>query len=209
MYRIATMNGSQPAIIKAIVLGFGLSLSALTTSVEAGVFNWLSGTEIQWSPEIKGVLTENGKPVTNREVKRRLYYEGKERYDNTTTDGNGRFHFPLTTKKVRRVLFDVSVSMEIYVTHYPHKDDQDLVFRIANLNHLNYKGLDLIASDMQCELTATTKTEQLKYLENPEMLDIAPAFSSKCRFTHSGTAVFSDEELQQLIDEDAKNIESL
>ncbi|WP_027672881.1 DUF6795 domain-containing protein [Rheinheimera baltica] len=202
------MLGWQPLYNKAMAAGLGLILSVLTTNVEAGVFGWLKRTEIKWSPEIKGVVTEHGKPVTNREVKRRSYYEGEERFDSTTTDDNGRFHFPQKTKKVRRVLFDVSVSMELYVTHYPSKDNQDLVFRIANLNHLNYRSLDLILSDMQCELAAATKTEQLKYLEDPELSDIAPAFSSKCRFTHSGTAVFSNEELQRLIDEDAKNIES-
>ncbi|GAB2923224.1 hypothetical protein GCM10027181_23190 [Rheinheimera gaetbuli] len=189
--------------------GLALVITVLATNVEAGVFDWLKRTEIKWSPEIQGVVTEHGKPVANREIKRRSYYEGEERYDSTSTDDNGRFHFPQKTKKVRRVLFDVSVSMELYVTDYPSKDKQDLVFRIANLNHLNYESLDLILSDMQCELAAATKTEQLKYLENPELADIAPAFSSKCRFTHSGTAVFSDEELQRLIDEDAKNIESL
>lgn len=203
------MLGWQPLCNKAIAAGLTLVLSVLATNVEAGVFDWLKRTEIKWSPEINGVVTEQGKPVVNREIKRRSYYEGEERYDSTSTDENGRFHFPQKTKKVRRVLFDVSVSMELYVTDYPSKDEQDLVFRIANLNHLNYKSLDLILSDMQCELAAAAKTEQLKYLENPELADIAPAFSSKCRFTHSGTAVFSDEELQRLIDEDAKNIESL
>ncbi|WP_460860159.1 DUF6795 domain-containing protein [Rheinheimera gaetbuli] len=203
------MLGWQPLCSKAMAAGLALVITVLATNVEAGVFDWLKRTEIKWSPEIQGVVTEHGKPVANREIKRRSYYEGEERYDSTSTDDNGRFHFPQKTKKVRRVLFDVSVSMELYVTDYPSKDKQDLVFRIANLNHLNYESLDLILSDMQCELAAATKTEQLKYLENPELADIAPAFSSKCRFTHSGTAVFSDEELQRLIDEDAKNIESL
>ena len=202
------MLGWEPIRHKTAAVGLGLILSVLTTNVEAGVFDWFKRTEIKWSPEIQGVVTEHGKPVANREIMRRSYYEGEERYDSTTTDDNGRFHFPQKTKKVRRVLFDVSVSMELYVTDSPNKDEQDLVFRIANLNHLNYKSLDLILSDMQCELTADSKTEQLKYLENPELLDIAPAFTSKCQFTHSSTAVFSDDELQRLIDEDAKNIES-
>lgn len=202
------MLGWQPLCNKAMAAGLALVLSVLATNVEAGVFDWLKRTEIKWSPEIHGVVTQQGTPVANREIMRRSYYEGEERYDSTTTDDNGRFHFPQKNKKVRRVLFDVSVSMELYVTDYPSKDEQDLIFRIANLNHLNYKSLDLILSDMQCELAAATKTEQLKYLENPELADIAPTFTSKCRFTHSGTAVFSAEELQRLIDEDAKNIES-
>lgn len=203
------MLGWQPIGYKAMAVSLGLILSVLTTNVEAGVFDWLKRTEIKWSPEIHGVVTEQGKPVTNREIKRRSYYEGEERYDSTITDDNGHFHFPQKTKKVRRVLFDVSVSMELYVTDYPSKDEQDLVFRIANLNHLNYKSLDLILSDLQCELATASKTEQLKYLENPELSDIAPTFTSKCQFTHSDKAVFSDDELQSLIDEDAKNIESL
>jgi hypothetical protein len=202
------MLGWQSAYSKTVAVGLGLILSVLTTNVEAGVFDWLKRTEIQWSPEIHGVITEQGKPVANREIKRRSYYEGEERFDSTTTDGKGYFYLPQRTKKVRRVMFDVSISMELYVTHYPSKNEYDLVFRVANLNHLNYKSLDLILSDMQCELQATLKTEQLKYLEDLALSDIAPTFTSKCQFTHSGTAIFSDSELQHLIDEDAKNIES-
>lgn len=202
------MLGWQLIKRQAVAVGLALLLLMIATKVEAGVFGWFKRTEIQWSPEIRGVLFNQGEPVTNREVKRRLYYEGKERYDSVATDAHGHFYFPRKTLKVRRVLFDVSVAMELYVTEYPDKKDEDLVFSIGNLNHLNYQSLNLILSDMQCELTAPSKNEQLKYLENPELLEIAPSFTSKCSFTHSSKALFSDEELQQIIDEDSKNIES-
>ncbi|WP_052749022.1 DUF6795 domain-containing protein [Arsukibacterium ikkense] len=201
------MLGRQPLLTKLMAIGLGLTLSGLASTAEAGVFDWFKRTEIKWSPEIHGVITEQGKPVTDQEVKRRLYYEGKEQFDTTTTDANGQFHFPQKTRKVRRVMFDVSVAMELYVTNYPTANEDDLVFRVANLNHLNYQALDLILSEMQCELAAPTKNEQLKYLEDLNLADIAPAVLSKCSFTHADKALFSEEELQRLIEEDAKNIE--
>ncbi len=189
------MLGWQSAYSKTVAVGLGLILSVLTTNVEAGVFDWLRGTEIQWSPEIHGVVTEQGKPVINKQVKRRLYYDGKERYDSATTDDSGHFYFPQKTLKVRRVLFDVSIALELYVVDYPIKSEEDQVFRLSTLNDLEYKSLDLIMSNIHCELTAEAKVDELKNLEIPG--NSAPNIRSKCTFAHADIALYSDEEIEQ------------
>ncbi|WP_372626529.1 DUF6795 domain-containing protein [Arsukibacterium sp.] len=201
------MLRKQPLLPKVTAIGLMLMLSGVTSTAEAGVFDWFKRTKIKWSPDIQGVITEQGKPVTDREVKRRLYYEGKEHIDTTKTDADGKFHFLQRTLKVRKVLFDGSIALELYVTDNAAPNEDDLFFRVANLNHLNYQSLDLILSDMQCELTAPIKNQQLKYLEDLNFADIAPAIISRCRFTHADKALFSEAELQRLIEEDAKNIE--
>lgn len=189
------MIGSQPAIIKAIVLGFGLSLSALTTSVEAGVFNWLRGTEIQWSPEIHGIITKNGTPVSGLKVIRELYYEDDEFKDSTATDHEGRFSFPRKSLRTRRVLFDYSIGLFLSVAEDPITGDQNRFFDIRWGNRLDGKAINLLMSDMQCELTAEEKNFSLKNLEIPN--GAAPWFSAKCTFTHASIAVYSDEELEE------------
>lgn len=189
------MLGWQPLFNKAMAAGVVLVLSVLATNVEAGVFNWLKGTEIKWSPEIHGVIAEHGKPVANREVKRRLYYDGKERYDSVTTDDNGHFYFPKKTLKVRRVLFDVSIALELYVVDFPKFGEEDMIFDVSFLNDLDYRSLDLVTSDIRCELTDEAKVDELKNLEVPG--NSAPNIRSKCTFAHADIALYSDEEIEQ------------
>lgn len=189
------MLGWQPLCNKAMAAGLALVLSVLATNVEAGVFDWLKGTEIKWSPEIHGVIAEHGKPVANKEIKRRLYYDGKERYDSATTDDSGHFYFPKKTLKVRRVLFDVSIALELYVVDYPKKSEEEQIFRLSTLNDLDYQSLDLIMSNLHCEMTAEAKVDELKNLETPG--NAAPNIRSKCTFAHAEIALYSDEEIEQ------------
>ncbi|WP_445766851.1 DUF6795 domain-containing protein [Rheinheimera sp.] len=189
------MLGWQPLFNKAMAAGVALVLSVLATNVEAGVFYWLRGTKIQWSPEIRGVIAEHGKPVVNKEVKRRLYYDGKERYDSAITDDNGHFYFPKKTLKVRRVLFDVSIALELYVVDFPAFGEEAMIFDVSFLNDLDYKSLDLVTSDIRCELTAEAKVDELKNLEIPG--NSAPNIRSKCTFAHADIALYSDEEIEQ------------
>lgn len=72
------MQGWQPLNRRAMAVGLGLILFVLVANVEAGVFGWLKRTEIQWSPEIHGVITEQGQPVVNMRVTRELYYQDKK-----------------------------------------------------------------------------------------------------------------------------------
>lgn len=189
------MLGWQSVYNKTIAVGLALILSVLTTNVEAGVFGWLKRTEIQWSPEIRGVITLQGKPVINKEVKRRLYYDGKERYDSVTTDDSGHFYLAQKTLKVRRVLFDVSIALELYVVDYPKKLEEDQVFRLSTLNDLDYQSINLIMSNLLCELSSDAKVDELKNLEIPG--NAAPNIRSKCTFAHADIALYSDEEIEQ------------
>lgn len=205
------MLGWQPISYKAMAVGLGLIISVLTTNVEAGVFDWLKRTEIKWSPEIRGVVTEHGKPVAGIPIKRELYYDGKEHFDNATTDTNGHFYFPQKNLKVRRVLFDVSIALELFALDYPNPGEENIIFQLRTLNDLNYKSLDLVAADMRCELQGDLKHYELRNLEIPG--NHAPAFGAKCTFPLAGSALFSDEEieaqyqeLEQLYDEQQRKL---
>ena len=188
------MLGWQPVCLKAMAVGLGLMLSVLSIKVEAGVFGWLRGTEIQWSPEIHGVIAENGKPVSGLKVVRELHYEDDKFDDSTVTDHEGRFSFPRKTLRTRRVLFDYSVYLFLSVPNHPSEGEQNRFFDIRWGNRLDGTALNLLMSDMQCELTAEAKDYSLKNLDVPN--GAAPWFSAKCTFTHAGTALYSDEEIE-------------
>ncbi|WP_445766853.1 DUF6795 domain-containing protein [Rheinheimera sp.] len=193
------MLGWQPLCNKAMAAGVALVLSVLATNVEAGVFNWLKRTEIQWSPEIHGVVTENGIPVSGLKVVRELHYEDDKFSDNTVTDHEGRFTFSRKTLRTRRVLFDYSIYLFLSVADHPTTGEQNRFFDIRWGNRLDGRALNLLMSNMQCELTAEAKDFSLKNLEAPD--SAAPWFSAKCTFTHADTALYSDEEIEAQMQE--------
>ncbi|MDP4536681.1 hypothetical protein Q3O60_10810 [Alkalimonas collagenimarina] len=158
------------------------------------MFGWLKRTEVQWSPEIRGVITEHGKPVAGLKVTRTLDYDNKVVNDHVVTDHEGRFSFARKTKKIHRVLFDSTIGLFLSVADYPTPGQELYFFDIRSLNDLNGQALDLIMSDMHCELTAEEKNFSLKNLETPE--GVAPWLSARCTFTHASTALYSDDELE-------------
>lgn len=59
------------------------------------MFGWFKKQDVFLSSGVSGVVTENGKPVTNLEIKRSLMYiDGKDHVDTAITDNEGNFHFP-------------------------------------------------------------------------------------------------------------------
>ena len=64
------------------------------------MFGWFKKTEVSLSPEVNGIVTENGKPVANLEVIRSLMYiDEVDHRDSAITDENGRFSFPAKSIK--------------------------------------------------------------------------------------------------------------
>ncbi|KUM55157.1 DUF6795 domain-containing protein [Rheinheimera sp. EpRS3] len=192
------MLGWQPLNLKAIAVGLGLILSVLATNVEAGVFGWLKRTEIQWSPEIHGVITEQGRPVVNMRVTRELYYQDKKYSDTATTNADGQFFFTKKTLKVRRVLFDAAIGLELIVKH-PETDNTDSIFDIRTLNHLGWESLDRVMADMRCELPAERKYHELKTHDIHDAFD--EHFHTKCSFPSAKGALWSDEEIEAKLKE--------
>ena len=81
------------------------------------MFSWFKKKkEVFLSPEVNGVVTDNGTPVANLEIIRSLIYiDEKIHRDTANTDQNGRFHFP---KKTIFPQFRINLSLK---TVFPKK----------------------------------------------------------------------------------------
>lgn len=84
------------------------------------MFSWFrKKKEVFLSPEVKGIVTENGQPVANLEIIRSLIYiDEKVHRDAAITDENGRFHFPKKTilsSIPNKLIAEHRVSQEIFI----------------------------------------------------------------------------------------------
>lgn len=182
---------------KLLLAGLALGMLLIVPNVEAGVLGWLKRTEMQWSPEVKGVITDNGSPVAGLEVKRYLYRGDKKHNEVVKTNADGEFYFPRKTIKVRsHVLYEIPIGIQLFVLNRPVAAKEEQIFRVYSLNNLDYKSLALVLSDMHCELTSDHKSYELKNLESPG--NSAPSMGSKCSFAHAAIAFYSEEEVQQM-----------
>ncbi len=74
-----------------LLLSVGLLI--LSCEVYAGMFGLGKKTEVHLSPEVKGVVTLNGRPVEGAQVVRTLDYD-REYREEQLTGVDGRFSFP-------------------------------------------------------------------------------------------------------------------
>lgn len=193
---------------RRVAFGLGLLLLMVATNVEAGVFGWLKRTEMQWSPEVKGVITTGGEPVAGLEVKRYLYRGDKEHQDIVKTAADGSFYFPRKTLKVRpHILYEIPMGIQMFVLNQPSVGEEEQIFRVYSLNVLDYKSLDLLLSDIRCELGSPHESYQLKDDETEDFN--APAIGSRCTFAHAATALYSEEEVQEMLTELDSQIEEI
>ncbi|WP_404339078.1 DUF6795 domain-containing protein [Pseudoalteromonas mariniglutinosa] len=87
----------NPRFIILLIIACAIIFPAVSQG--ADMFSWFrKKKEVFLSPEVNGVVTDNGTPVANLEIIRALtYIDGVERRDTVVTDEDGRFHFPKKT----------------------------------------------------------------------------------------------------------------
>lgn len=132
------------------------------------MFGWFKKQEVFLSSEVNGVVTENGKPVANLEVIRKLIYtDEKIHRDVAITDSTGHFYFP--QKSIRSSIpskpFAVNrTSQEIFIdregtlvpfwvaTHVGIKEMPEFTKKLAFLNcELTNKRVDFEFKDNHSE----------------------------------------------------------
>tara|TARA_R110002050_G_scaffold299983_1_gene467210 strand:- start:1382 stop:2029 length:648 start_codon:yes stop_codon:yes gene_type:complete len=114
--------GLPTAYLVTITFLASLSFPFYSTGVEADMFSWFGlfkKKEVYLSPEVKGVIKENGKAVAQIQVTRQLIFiDEVERIDHAETDDKGQFYFPektLMSRMASNPLAQLNVSQHIYV----------------------------------------------------------------------------------------------
>ncbi len=114
------MNKSSysPRFIILLILVCVIIFPAISQGED--MFSWFKKKkEVFLSPEVNGVVTENGTPIANLEIIRSLIYiDEKVHRDTASTDQNGRFHFPKKTilsSIPNKLIVENRVSQEIFI----------------------------------------------------------------------------------------------
>ena len=142
----------------------------ISTAIGQGddMFSWFrKKKEVFLSPEVNGIVTENGQPVANLEIIRSLIYiDEKVHRDTAITDENGCFHFPKKTilsSIPNKLIAEHRVSQEIFI----ERDNELTPLWVATQS-----GIDEIPeyskklSFLNCQMTAPHVVFEFKNQKN-------------------------------------------
>ncbi|MBC7008846.1 hypothetical protein BIZ38_10200 [Pseudoalteromonas sp. BZK2] len=155
----------------------------ISTAIGQGddMFSWFrKKKEVFLSPEVNGIVTENGQPVANLEIIRSLIYiDEKVHRDTAITDENGCFHFPKKTilsSIPNKLIAEHRVSQEIFI----ERDNELTPLWVATQS-----GIDEIPeyskklSFLNCQMTAPHVVFEFKNQKNKHRNFVA---QSICRW---------------------------
>ncbi|MPW29308.1 hypothetical protein F9L16_09885 [Agarivorans sp. B2Z047] len=163
--------------------------------------------DVEMSPEIKGRLTENGKPIVGATIARTIVYEGykkgQEQLQHTVTDDEGRFSFPKMTVKSRypKDIFgqNALVGMGVY---YENKDTLYQIWHSSS----SWQALRAPIPDLLLQLDCDLNNKKITYVIdttdlNSEQYKVEQLASSICYFINDkATAYLNDEVINSFDD---------
>ncbi|WP_217874670.1 DUF6795 domain-containing protein [Pseudoalteromonas shioyasakiensis] len=163
-----------------------LALSAcviISTAIGQGddMFSWFrKKKEVFLSPEVNGIVTENGQPIANLEIIRSLMYLDEiDRRDTAITDEGGRFHFPKITifsSIPNKLIVENRISQEVFILNGENK------IELWSANQSGIKEIPEYTNKLaflNCEITNTLVRFEFKNYNNEHLNRIA---SSICRW---------------------------
>ncbi len=169
----------SPRLIILSILACVIIFPAISQG--ADMFSWFrKKKEVFLSPEVNGVVTENGTPIANLEIIRSLIYiDEKVRRDIATTDEDGRFHFPKKTifsSIPNKLIVENRISQEIFI----EKGSTLIPLWVANQSGIKeIPEYSKKLAFLECELTNKRVAFEFKKNNNKHLNYVA---SSICRW---------------------------
>ena len=115
----------QKRLLVIAILAVSVLLFLFSTQAATSMFGLFKKYDVHLSPEVHGVITNNGEPVVGLKVFRGLTYgDDKELIDETLTDDEGRFSFDEKNIRSRKPgsMFDESRIRQVIVAKANDKD---------------------------------------------------------------------------------------
>ena len=175
------MNKSSysPRFIILLILVCVIIFPAISQGED--MFSWFKKKkEVFLSPEVNGVVTDNGTPVANLEIIRSLIYiDEKVHRDTASTDQNGRFHFPnktILSSIPNKLIVENRVSQEIFI------ESENTLIPLWVANQSGIKEIPEYSKKLaflECELTNKRVAFEFKKNNNEHLNYVA---SSICRW---------------------------
>ncbi|WP_077339013.1 DUF6795 domain-containing protein [Pseudocolwellia agarivorans] len=169
---------SRPRFILLLLIPCMLAFPIISQGVD--MFGWFKKQDVFLCSEVNGIVTENGEPVANLEVIRKLIYtDEKVRKDVAVTDSTGHFYFP--QKNIRSTLpnkpfIEDSVWQEIFID----REGRLIPFWVASSpGSKETPEYSKKLAFLNCELTNKRVSFQFKNNKNEHLNHTA---SSICRW---------------------------
>ncbi|MAM00587.1 MAG: hypothetical protein CL583_19315 [Alteromonadaceae bacterium] len=150
----------------------------LASEGSADMFGWFKRYDVLLSPEVQGRITLAGAPVEHVKVFRETTYDGHT-LESVTTDGDGRFFFPVRTTRSSTPgkPFDEQRLRQVLVAEYQGQDYLLWYYVTARLSGevvINEK-----LRSLSCDLNDEEISHHFTMVENP---DFTHNISSICRW---------------------------
>ena len=136
--------------------------------------DWFKKKEAYLSPQVKGVIKENGTPLANIKVSRQLIYiDEVERVDHVKTDDKGQFYFPEKTIMSRiasNPLAEQNVAQDVYIKR------GDKTYCLWDTSQTAYEEVPEYSkklASLNCDLTNKLYTFEFKRKEGVNMTYVA------------------------------------
>ncbi|WP_281561287.1 DUF6795 domain-containing protein [Thalassomonas sp. RHCl1] len=134
------------------------------------MFGLFKRHDVEMSPEVRGCITDNGKPVVGIEVIRSLMYQGyekgKEQVEYALTDTKGRFSFEKKIIKSRLPgdIFgaNMPVLQSIYIETDNPKDQDDHYYFLWSTSK-SWRSIPPL-SELMLKLNGDLKNKKVKHL---------------------------------------------
>lgn len=138
-----------------------------SSEVMADMFGWFKRYDVHLSPEVKGQLTDSGKPLEGILITREAHY-GKSYIDETRTDSDGNFSFP--SRSIRSSLPGRPLT-EARVIHFIHahiEGESYLLWQAATGDINVPRAFREHLAFLNCDIANPEITHHLHNYEHPQ-----------------------------------------
>jgi len=166
---MASAFSHQKRFLVIVILAVSALLFLLSTQAATTMFGLFKKYDVHLSPEVHGVITNDGAPVVGLKVFRGLTYgDDKELIDETLTDDEGRFSFPEKNIRSRKPgsMFDESRIRQVVFTKKENKDFMLWYTQAIGINP--NKALTERLEKLHCELTDSEEQFEFDSVEYPQ-----------------------------------------
>ncbi|MCI2284341.1 DUF4198 domain-containing protein [Colwellia sp. MSW7] len=159
----------QKRFFVIVILAVSALLFLLSTQAATTMFGLFKKYDVHLSPEVHGVITNNGAPVVGLKVFRGLTYVGdKELLDKTVTDKNGAFSFAEKNIRSRRPSSMFHEARIRQIIDVDYQNERYLLWAAVMTGIAPSEGVAKKLSQLNCDLSDSEEYYEFDNIESPD-----------------------------------------
>ena len=176
------MKFTKSLFKKLAIFIFLITSIQLVFSMEAvtSMFGILKVYDVHLSPEVRGRITHDGKPMAGLEVFRELTYgSDKSIIESMLTDDEGRFSFPEKNIRSRKPGNMLATTPIRQIVDLEYKGERKILWYTTDFDIIPIHGKSQRLEHLNCDLS---NSEEVHKFESLELSDHTYMVSSICRW---------------------------